>query len=269
MKRGRILPVCYYLMLYGNFSLKITSNVHLREIERYLLSIPGAHIINSDFCKEYSIEILFAEKEVNLKIKEKKYTFSGGILSSHDIYPLILFAIYSLYKQHNFLLLHSVVVECKNIGILIIGNFGQGKTTLGLAFENCGYCMVSADQTIVGFSNDQVYALASSNIVRINNTEYCISGIKSNIQIKKIIFIDGLCYGGDNYIKSIHQKHIILKRLWNAATWPWNTPLYITMSSVYNNTSDIFDLCDMISSNSLAIYTVRGDPHYIAELLSK
>ena len=94
---------------------------------------------------------------------------------------------YSLY-------IHSSVISKNNKGFLLLGNFGQGKTTLSCLAQEYGYDINSADHSLLQLKNNELFLKQGSTFVKENNYNYNIpyeNSIK-NIEIKAVVLLYGL-----------------------------------------------------------------------------
>ena len=71
----------------------------------------------------------FNINDVQIKINGQEKILNSKIIKT-DIYTIINNVISYIINDENNIYMHSVVVSNSKQGILIIGNFGQGKTTL-------------------------------------------------------------------------------------------------------------------------------------------
>ena len=78
--------------------------------------------------------LVFKEASVEINLDGNRKVLKNKIVKT-DIYPIINNVIAYLVNDGNNIYMHSIVVSKNNIGILIVGNFGQGKTTLAEEFK--------------------------------------------------------------------------------------------------------------------------------------
>ena len=73
-----------------------------------------------------------------------------------DLYPLFYNLIANAVLNDTNILLHSAILCYNNVGILIVGDFGSGKTTLCLRAMENNIEVVSADQTHLCYVKNKI-----------------------------------------------------------------------------------------------------------------
>ena len=113
-------------------------------------------------------------------------------------------------------LLHSVVLCYNNVAILVVGDFDSGKTTLCLkAIEN-NIEVVSADQTHLGYVKNKLMLKRGSLYMRIGkDNEVFLNTVKSEVEIKLIINLTGVCDNGKLCFDIVDNKEHIVKKCLN------------------------------------------------------
>ena len=106
--------------------------------------------------KEINNYLRFNETSVEININGDYKILKNRIVKT-DIYPIINNVIAYIINDKSNMFVHSLVVSKGNNGILIIGEFGQGKSTFAKEFVNNGYEINSTDQTWLKFKENDLY----------------------------------------------------------------------------------------------------------------
>ena len=106
--------------------------------------------------KEINNYLRFNETSVEININGDYKILKNRIVKT-DIYPIINNVIAYIINDKSNMFVHSLVVSKENDGILIIGEFGQGKSTFAKEFVNNGYEINSTDQTWLKFKGNDLY----------------------------------------------------------------------------------------------------------------
>ena len=151
--------------------------------------------------KEINNYLRFNETSVEININGDYKILKNRIVKT-DIYPIINNVIAYIINDKSNMFVHSLVVSKGNDGILIIGEFGQGKSTFAKEFVNNGYEINSTDQTWLKFKENDLYQelgssfdIENGKIKTLETKQY-----KKEIKINKIIRIVGLCDEGKTQI---------------------------------------------------------------------
>ena len=157
--------------------------------------------------KEINNYLRFNETSVEININGDYKILKNRIVKT-DIYPIINNVIAYIINDKSNMFVHSLVVSKENNGILIIGEFGQGKSTFAKEFVNNGYEINSTDQTWLKFKENDLYQelgssfdIENGKIKTLETKQY-----KKEIKINKIIRIVGLCDEGKTQI----QKYCVM-----------------------------------------------------------
>ena len=136
----------------------------------------------------------FNINDVQIKINGQEKILNSKIIKT-DIYTIINNVISYIINDENNIYMHSVVVSNSKQGILIIGNFGQGKTTLANEFLKYGYKINSSDQTWLEIKDLQLNQVLGSRFYRENDNIKFLDNtdIKQKLRIDKIIQISDYC----------------------------------------------------------------------------
>lgn len=212
------------------------------------------------YSKNYDSYIKIYKDKTIWNINEIEKSINGRIQQT-DLYPLVYNAIANLVLNNINILLHSSVLWYNNIGILVIGDFNSGKTTLCLKSIDNNIKVLSADQTLLYFKNNKLLLKQGSSYMKIDdNNEKRIMIKNSRIEIKYIVNIVGMCDGGKVLFKLIKDKNHVIKKLFKFCTWHSDIPLF-TNSIVLD--IDRIRIYELLNKINLPFYDVRGDSEQI------
>lgn len=202
--------------------------------------------------KENTISIIIDDIMININEK----------INTTDIYPVVNNVIAYCINDLNNLYIHSVVVSKNNKGIMILGEFNSGKSTLAKIFEKYGYEINSADQTWI-CKNKMVMG---SRINVIDNKVYYVDAkyFNKNIKIDKIIILNGLCYNGDIKIEKIENDNYYIKNIFKYANWHYSMPLLTKYIKLIDTGESIIRF---LRNTKISTYVVKGDGNKILEAI--
>lgn len=127
----------------------------------------------------------------------------------------------------NNIFLHSAVLCYNNKGILVIGDFNSGKTTLCLKAQEKNIKVVSSDKSHLYYFKDQMLLKRGSTYMKINeNNEMVLDNDNCEIEIKLIINLIGACKSGKMSFYIIDNKDYIIKKMFKCCTWHSDIPLF-------------------------------------------
>ena len=185
--------------------------------------------------KEINNYLRFNETSVEININGDYKILKNRIVKT-DIYPIINNVIAYIINDKSNMFVHSLVVSKGNNGILIIGEFGQGKSTFAKEFVNNGYEINSTDQTWLKFKENDLYQelgssfdIENGKIKTLETKQY-----KKEIKINKIIRIVGLCDEGKTQIDVNNNKYYIVKNIAPFCYWSYMMPLFTDNVELYN-----------------------------------
>lgn len=204
--------------------------------------------------------LYFKNNKVEMSIN-KQYKVLNNKVVKTDIYPIICNVIASLINNENNMFVHSVVVSKNNIGKLIVGNFGQGKTTLANAFTEKGYEINSTDQTWLQVKDGELYQKIGSRFGLSKNSSELLDSEKSKkeIKINQIIRIVGLCDNGEtsfNYNSNMYHK---IKNLSQFCNWNCTMPIFTENVTLYNTNTFVRMFLENLADTEIQFVDVRGD----------
>ena len=240
----------------------------LNEIEEYDQLIYGRFSqfqVKSDVVTANYIK--FNKNTVELYINGDYKILNNRIVKT-DIYPIINNAIAYLINDENNMFIHAITVSKNNNGILIVGDFGQGKTTLSQEFKKNGYEINSTDQTWITVDSNNAYQKSGSSFDiqdgKIQFLDEC--NFKKNIKIDKIIQIIGLCDNGDSSCKIKSNKYHIIKNLAYFCNWNYFMPIFTDKIELYNTNKFVMYFLKQLVEKEIEVIDVRGDK---CEILKK
>lgn len=205
----------------------------------------------------YSNEIII-KKDITLKTENTKEVYKNVSRSS-------LFQIYnnllgSLINDKNNLYIHSTLISKNNKGILILGNFGQGKTYLANYAKEKGFKINSSDQTWLQWHKDKLILKLGSSFVKEKDYKYNLEKdeIIKPIEIVKIVIIYGLCDNGTFKETILENTEHIYKRIFPFANWHYAIPL-INGGKLRNTSDEISKFLKHLIESKVVVSTIRGD----------
>ncbi len=220
---------------------------------------------NNGYAKNY---IKFKKNSVDIYAKGK-YKFIKNKIIKTDIYPIINNLISYLINDDNNAFIHGITISNKvtNKGFLIVGDFGQGKTTLSDEFEKEGYEINSTDQTWLEIRNNSIYQkLGSSFDIKNDNVLFLDKNkIKKEIKIERIIRIVGLCDNGDVSFKENKNKFHIIKNLSYFCNWNYIMPIFTDDVELFNSTKNVKKFMNKLAKTETMLFDVRGDRQNIVK----
>lgn len=195
---------------------------------------------------------------ITIAIDDNKINFKN--IQVTDVYP-ILYGIFSYYAIcQNIVLIHSSVVYNGEKSIMILGDFGSGKTFLSLGFRDKKWEIISADQSLISKVRNTWLILDGSTYMKTENNYEQISFDGYPIKLDNLVMLRGLANNGDVDISRIENKSLIRKKIVYAMMWQYVTPL---------TNGEIFDFkytnfCKLIyvvlsKLDIVPTYFIRGD----------
>ena len=188
-----------------------------------------------------------------------------NVLSTH-YYPILFSVIYDLARLKNYWGIHAAAVQKNDVVLVICGDFGTGKSSLALAFQDLGWRIISTDQTILSCNHDLCQFMMGTYFMKHKGKEYYLN---SSFQLEPLVVTKLLCSMGmvDNGDVVIHNSVSNYKRiLWNHFSWPWNT-LINDYSSInaYKYKENIEHIIGFLNAIEIDVDVIRGDSRKIAE----
>ena len=227
---------------------------YCRQIEKWLSAYD---IISSNQYESY-IKIYKNKVVWNINGIEK---FIDDKIKHTDLYPLFYNLIANAVLDDANILLHSAVLCYNNVGILVVGDFDSGKTTLCLKAKKSNIEVVSADQTHLYYIKNKIMLKRGSQYMKIDtNNELILKSNNSEIEIKLIINIVGICDEGKLSFDLVNNKDHIIKKMFKFCTWHSDIPLF-TKPIMLN--IDRIKVYKWLSKVNIPFYNVRGDPENI------
>ncbi|MDR2411924.1 MAG: hypothetical protein LBD88_05195 [Candidatus Peribacteria bacterium] len=186
------------------------------------------------------------------------------IVDIRDIFQLIHLAISYFLAQDNLLLVHSTLVSKNGNGILLIGDFGQGKTFLSKKFKEHGYEINSGDSTVIMNKNNKLFSTyGSKKIVSAKEISFINTNLKL-VRIKKILLLVGIGVNADYVPIQIVDTLQIFWKLWQHTTWQFTTPLTNRSIKVVDwLPKELINLVSEYSKSNCPFFSIRGDSEKI------
>lgn len=214
--------------------------------------------------------LIFKETTIEINLNGNRKYLKNKIVKT-DIYPIINNVIAYLVNDEKNIYMHSIVVSKNNIGILIVGNFGQGKTTLAEEFKKNKYEINSTDQTWLEIKDNNIYQKLGSRFdVKDGKVELLEKNMVSkSIKINKVIRILGICDEGNPVIKYTENKYHIIKNLSYFCNWNYMMPIFTDDVELYNTNLFVKDFLNKLAEMEVQFIDVRGDKTKIIEKLGE
>ena len=211
--------------------------------------------------KEINNYLRFNETSVEININGDYKILKNRIVKT-DIYPIINNVIAYIINDKSNMFVHSLVVSKGNNGILIIGEFGQGKSTFAKEFVNNGYEINSTDQTWI--KNDNLIQGSIYNRIGENITFIDIKDSKEKVKIKKIIIIKGIVQNGDLNIIKLNNDNYYVKNIFKYANWHYDMPLLTEYTKLKDTGKKMIGF---LKKNKIETYLVYGNADNIMEVI--
>ncbi len=235
---------------------QINSRMVMFDEVEYKNDIKNYIILNYDF--------------VNVNINSVVYKINKK-LEKTDLFPLLNNVISNIINDDNNIYMHSSIISKNGQGILLIGDFGQGKTTLGLIAEKYGYDINSADQSWLTTINKKLIMTKGSRYLKYETKENLLNKEKTNqpIEIKKILLLYGLCENGTVEETPINNNQHIIKKLFPYANWHSSIPLFTDNQMLYVNSYCIKSFLEKLIESNTTTSIIRGDVNNIMKYLKR
>lgn len=220
--------------------------------------------------KETTNYLKFGKDSVEILLDGNSKILNNRIIKT-DIYPIVNNVIAYLINDSNNIFIHGIVVSKNEKGILIVGDFGQGKSTLAREFEKNGFETNSTDQTWLEKRNDRIYMNLGSSFdiengrVKILQKEQVLK----NVEIKQIIRITGICDNGKVSLDEITNKFYVIKNLSYFCNWSYSIPIFTDDVVLYNTTLYTKKFLNKIIDAKIQVFDARGDKKKIVKELGE
>ncbi len=206
--------------------------------------------------------IYIYENKTCYSLKNKKHVINGK-LKHTDLYQLINNIISNIINDSDNLYLHSSVVAKNNNGMLILGDFNSGKTTLSISLRERGYQILSADQTWIENNNNKIVMKLGSKYMEHNFTYEILDSNNDLCPIKCIILLsNSIGKENDFYIEKNRYRNI--KNITKYATWSTSNVL---MTDYFELHLDKVKIQKFVEKINTPIICVWGDISSIIKIL--
>ena len=214
--------------------------------------------------KDQDNYLKISKEKIEIKIGNQKKELNGVVLQT-DLYTVINNVLSFIIDDENNIYMHSVVVSNKNKGLLILGNFGQGKTTLANEFVKNDFKINSTDQTWLKIENNTfIQVLGSRFYIEDGKIKYISKNDSDKkVNIDEIIRIVGLCNNGDLTISKPKNIFSKVKQISDYATWSYNSVLFTDDIELYNINEKIKPF--LMKLEQIPLYNVRGDKRSVVK----
>lgn len=232
----------------------------INEIKEYDELIYGRFSQFKTINRETDNLLKFSNENIEININDNYKILKNRVVKT-DIYVIINNVIaYLLDDKHN-TFIHATVVSKDNKGILITGDFGQGKTTLAEEFENGGYEINSSDQTWLKIKENKLYQKLGSRFDINNGRIRMLDEVKTNkvIEIERILKIQGLCDNGEILYKEIDNEYYKVKNLSSFCNWSYAMPLFTDNIELFNILKPVKEFLINMAKTDVIVAEVRGD----------
>lgn len=232
----------------------------ISEIEEYDDLIYGRFSQFQKVSQKTDNYLVFKKDKVEICI-DNTYKILNNKVIKTDLYVIINNLLSYLIDDSMNVLMHSVVVSKNNKGILITGDFGQGKTTLAKEFEKQGYEFNSTDQTWIEINNKKLYLKLGSKFDIENNQIRMLetNEINKRIKIDIILKIQGLCDNGKVVCNEINNEYYKVKNLANFCNWSWSMPIFTDNVELFNLNKASKEFLINMAKADVHIIEIRGD----------
>lgn len=211
--------------------------------------------------------IIINQEFTNIIIKNKTIVINQKLIKT-DIYTILNNVISNLINDDSNIFLHSSVISHNDKGILILGDFDTGKTTLCIDSQELGFEVNSADQTWLKKKNNDLYLELGSKYMVFNQEETILNNnnVNKKIKIEKILILKGICDKGIVNIKKLDNNIHKYKNISKYATWNAREMLVSDDVLLFLNFLHIKEFLLNINTD---VYNVRGDSKAIIKVLKE
>jgi len=205
-----------------------------------------------------------------VKINDLQYEIKG-FLQKTDLFFLINNIIANTLNNSSNIYIHSGVIGKEEKGILLLGNFRQGKTTLSLKSLEYGFKIYSSDQSWMTINDGELFLTKGSMYVKElgSKTELSEQVVNSKIKIVKIILLYGLAKNGEFNESIITNGNHNIKNIFPFCNWHSNIPMFTDGTQLSINNHDIKSALEKITKLKLPISIIRGDIDTVLQNLDK
>lgn len=211
--------------------------------------------------KETKNKIIINNDLIDIDVLDYKLKIEKEI-NTTDIYPILNNLIAYLINDDDNLYIHSVLISKNNKGILILGDFKAGKSSLGMSATKKGYHINSTDQTWI--KNDNLIQGSIYNRIGENITFIDIKDSKEKVKIKKIIIIKGIVQNGDLNIIKLNNDNYYVKNIFKYANWHYDMPLLTEYTKLKDTGKKMIGF---LKKNKIETYLVYGNADNIMEVI--
>ena len=195
---------------FGDVTLKV-------ECSEQYKNFFDKHLICFDFVSKPTIKIkCFNDAKVKIFNKTKKIPS----ITKSDLYYILFNALANAINNNSEILAHSAVIQRDSKAILLLGDFGSGKTTLARLAQKYDYKIISTDQTWLKIENNQLLFKCGTHFESIRNGEIRSLEIENNRTIISQIILTKSIVEDAKYFEVIYDNtEQIKKRIYQSFAW--------------------------------------------------
>ena len=243
---------------FGEITLKIEC---AKEYENFF----ERHLTCSSFTSKPEITIkCFDDATINIFNKTKKIPS----ITKSDLYYILFNALSNIINNNSEILVHSAVIQKNSKAVLLLGDFGSGKTTLAELSQNYGYKIISTDQTWLKIENNQLKLKYGTHFEFMRNGKIRHLEINNlNTTISQIILTKAVIKGAKYFETIYYNSEQIKKRIYHSFGWSASTPIGKHGIFLPINTQSINIFVDKLISLNIPFKEVWGYKNIIKHLI--
>ena len=237
-------------------------------IKNILINVESTFDVVFNRLKQFEIsgtktdnKVIINEDLIDISVLDYKLKIESKF-NPTDVYPILNNLIAYLINDENNLYLHSVAISKNNKGILILGDFKSGKSTLASEALNYGYEINSADQTWI--KHNEMVLGSAYNKGKNGATFLDKKFINKKIKIEKIIILKGIATNGEVTINKIDNKNYYIKNIFRYANWHYDMPILTKCVKLKDTGDKILKFIDKLNIDA---YFICGDEKKIVEAI--
>ena len=217
-----------------------------------------------DEVNDYDDYLIINYNQTVFKINNKENIIHGKIKHT-DLYQLINNIISNIINDDNNIYIHSAVIFKKNKGILLLGDFHSGKSTICLESRKNNYEILSADQSWLTYEKE-LWLHKGSKYLSYKDNQEIINEENKKCKIDAIFVIKGVFDDGNFEIYLENEKYRGIKNISKYCTWSINNVLMTDDFELNVNRKAIHKF---ISKINVPIYYVFGNKHDIIKKMEE
>ena len=216
--------------------------------------------------RKYKVDnfLKFKKDSVEIKLKNKYKVLHNQIIKT-DLYTIINNVIAYLINDEKNIFIHGTIISKKGKGILIVGNFGEGKSTLAEEYKENGYEINSTDQSWIQIEDNNAYLKRGSRFDIKDGNIFFINkkNINKKIRIEKVLRLVGVCDNGDVSYSENNNKYHNIKNLSYFCSWNYFLPIFTDDVELYDTNKNVKEFLKNFLNLGIKVIDVRGDKRLI------